>query len=103
MAKVVFSITMPHRATPIADHAFVLTIMDPVAELADMHVEKAVECFLEDEWDELFGSESADENVIVDVHEPHQLLGRYEVSLERKISARAVGVEHAAAAESPVG
>lgn len=103
MAKTVFSISMPGDGAPMVERTSTLGLFPPTSEEGAQAVESSMECFFEDddEWHHLFGNDETSAMVIVEVHEPPQIAGMYEVELERKVTASAVRLQPAAAAEKP--
>lgn len=70
-----------------------LTDLPPWAEIAsnaETAVEKLAEYYFESEaeWDEAFGSDATMAGIIIEVHGPPHLAGRYFVDLERVVKAR---------------
>lgn len=104
MAQTVFSISMPGASAPMVERESTLGLFPPTQEEGPQAVESSITCFFDyddEQWAELFGDDTS-ATVIVEVHEPQQIAGLYEVDLERKVTASAVRLQPAAAAESAV-
>jgi hypothetical protein len=97
MAKTVFSIFESQEAThPIVSRVSTLGLFEPDIIHAANFVENSVACFFDDDgesWEEIFGNDTTSATVIVEVHEPPQIVGRYEVELTRTVEARAYRLE----------
>lgn len=94
MAKTVFSIFDEGNCpVPMVARESVLTLFEPDADEGSERVESAVECYFDDAdeaWRRLFGDDEVSATVIVEVHEPPQIAGRYEVALNRTVKASAL-------------
>jgi hypothetical protein len=107
VAKTVFSIFADQDSpVPIVARDSVLTLFEPDADEGQERVESAVECYFDDDdeaWARLFGDDEVSATVIVEVHEPAPIAGRYDVDLRRTVKASAMRLDAAklATAEEP--
>lgn len=97
MAKTIFSIFGDADCpVPLVSRESVLTLFESDADQGRERVESAVECYFDDDdeaWARLFGDDDVRASVIVEVHEPPQIAGRYEVDLSRQVKAHAVRIK----------